>query len=294
MRRNHRKQRGIVIVAVCLCLLMLMAGLGLGVDLNRLLVAQKALQSSAEAVALAAVLELDGTPNGLERARVRSGDMWRRHEPPAGSTMTLEFAASAAGPWLADPLSITELRAARVWASSKMPLTLLRGVVQEKFLPVDTKVRAEQRPVERVESGLLPLAVKADGRILPGLTVASQPGITRQTTRQTILAGVPLPVKVGDRLPLHADGEHETTLSEIIRSDSDPTSASYAEYAANARGNGRRLVALPIVDDDRRVTGFAAFLLLPAGGTEFAGGYLAGSRFRANAAGGVWRAEVVR
>ncbi len=290
MRRNHRKQRGIVIVAVCLCLLLLMAGLGLGIDLNRLLVAQKALQSTAEAVALAAVLELDGTPNGLERARVRSGDIWRRHEPPAGSTMTLEFAASASGPWLADPLSLAELRAARVWASSKMPLTLLRGVVQEKFLPVDTKVRAEQRPVERVESGLLPMAVKADGRLLAGLTVASQPGVARQT----ILAGVPFPIKVGDRLPLHAEGESKATLSEIIRSDSDPTSASYAEYAANGRGNGRRLVALPIVDDDRRVTGFGAFLLLPAGGTELAGGYLAGSRFRANAAGGVWRAEVVR
>lgn len=290
MRRNHRKQRGIVIVAVCLCLLLLMAGLGLGIDLNRLLVAQKALQSTAEAVALAAVLELDGTPNGLERARVRSGDIWRRHEPPTGATMTLEFAASASGPWLADPLSLAELRAARVWASSKMPLTLLRGVVQEKFLPVDTKVRAEQRPVERVESGLLPMAVKADGRLLAGLTVASQPGVARQT----ILAGVPFPIKVGDRLPLHVEGESKATLSEIIRSDSDPTSASYAEYAANGRGNGRRLVALPIVDDDRRVTGFGAFLLLPAGGTELAGGYLAGSRFRANAAGGVWRAEVVR
>lgn len=288
MRRNRRKQRGIVIVAVCLCLLMLMAGLGLGVDLNRLLVAQKALQATAEAVALAAVLELDGTPNGVERARIRSGDIWRRHDQPAGATMALEFAASAAGPWLADPLSITELRAARVWASSKMPVTLLRGVVQEKFLPVDARVRAEQRPVERVESGLLPLAVKADGRFLPGLTVASQPGIARRT----ILAGVPFPVKVGDRLPLHA-GEHET-LSEIVRSDSDPTSASYAGYAANARGNGRRLVALPIVDDDRRVTGFGAFLLLPDGGAELAGGYLAGSRFRANAAGGVWQAEVVR
>jgi hypothetical protein len=288
MRRNQRKQRGIVIVAVCLFLLLLMAGLGLGVDLNRLLVAKKALQSTTEAVALAAVLELDGSANGLERARIRSGETWRRHDPPPGATMTIEFAASAAGPWLADPRSVVDLRATRVQASSKMPLTLLRGVVQDKFLPVDAGVRAQQRLVERVDSGLLPLAAKPDGRLLTGLTVASQPG----AVRQTILAGVPFPVKVGDRLTLHA-GEHET-LSEIIRSDSDPRSGSYSEYAANAAGNGRRLVALPIVDDDLRVTGFGAFLLLPAGGTELAGGYLAGSRFRANAAGGIWQAEVVR
>ena len=290
MRRNQRKQRGIVIVAVCLCLLLLMAGLGLGVDLNRLLVAQKALRSTTEAVALAAVLELDGSASGLERARIRSGETWRRHDPPAGATMTIEFAASAAGPWLADPLSIIELRAARVQAISKMPLTLLRGVVQDKSLPVDASVRAEQRLVERVESGLLPLAVKPDGRLLAGLTVAPQPG----AVRQAILSGVPFPVKVGDRLTLHTAAEHEATLSEIIRSDSDPRSASYSEYAGNAAGNGRRLVALPIVDDDLRVTGFGAFLLLPGGGTELAGGYLAGSRFRANATNGVWRAEVVR
>lgn len=289
MRRNQRKQRGIVIVAVCLCLLLLMAGLGLGVDLNRLLVAKKALQSTAESVALAAVLELDGSANGLERARVRGGETWRRHDPPAGASMTIEFAASAAGPWLADPLSIVELRAARVQAISKMPLTLLRGVVQDKFLPVDAGVRAEQRLVERVESGLLPLAVKPDGQLLKGLTVALQPG----AARQTILAGVPFPVKVGDRMTLHA-GEYEATLSEIIRSDSDSRSAFYSEYAANAAGNGRRLVALPIVGDDLRVTGFGAFLLLPSGGIELAGGYLAGGRFRANAPNGIWRAEVVR
>ena len=289
MRRNQRKQRGIVIVAVCLCLLLLMAGLGLGVDLNRLLVAKKALQSTAESVALAAVLELDGSANGLERARVSSGETWRRHDPPAGASMTIEFAASAAGPWLADPLSIVELRAARVQAISKMPLTLLRGVVQDKFLPVDAGVRAEQRLVERVESGLLPLAVKPDGQLLKGLTVALQPG----AARQTILAGVPFPVKVGDRMTLHA-GEYEATLSEIIRSDSDSRSAFYSEYAANAAGNGRRLVALPIVGDDLRVTGFGAFLLLPSGGIELAGGYLAGGRFRANAPNGIWRAEVVR
>ena len=203
--------------------------------------------------------------------------------------MTIEFAASAAGPWLADPLSIVELRAARVQAISKMPLTLLRGVVQDKFLPVDAGVRAEQRLVERVESGLLPLAVKPDGQLLKGLTVALQPG----AARQTILAGVPFPVKVGDRMTLHA-GEYEATLSEIIRSDSDSRSAFYSEYAANAAGNGRRLVALPIVGDDLRVTGFGAFLLLPSAGIELAGGYLAGGRFRANAPNGIWRAEVVR
>ena len=82
MRRGIKhKKRGIVLMAVCLCLLLLMAGLGLGIDLNRLLITQQGLRANAEAAALAAVLELDGTPAGLECARIRTADTWRRQAP---------------------------------------------------------------------------------------------------------------------------------------------------------------------------------------------------------------------
>ena len=279
MRQNHRKQeRGIVLVAVCLCLLMMMAGLGLGVDLSRLLAAQQALASSAEAVALGAVLELDGTAAGLERARNRAASTWRRQEPASGASIILEFAASPAGPWSSDPLSAEALRAARVHASSTMPLSLLRSVVRETSLPVNVVARAGQAPVERVEHGLLPFAVDAGGRLLEGFTV------------QTPLAiGEQLPRRESMRQPMRE------TLEKIVRSDSDATSSTYAEYSANGRGNGRRLVQLAIVDSSaQRVTGFGAFLLLPSGGVEQAGGYLEGSRFRANAPAGSWRAEVVK
>ena len=278
MPRNHRTQeRGIVLVAVCLCLLMLMAGLGLGVDLNRLLVAQQALAASAEAVALGATLELDGTPAGLERARNRAAATWRRQEPAPGASIVLEFAASSGGPWNSDPLSAEALRASRVHASSTMPLSLLRSVVRDKSLPVNAIARAEQLPVERVESGLLPFAVDAGGRLLDRLSVQT-------------------PVRIGEPLPPQESLPQPVreTFEKIVRSDSDPTSSTYAEYSANGRGNGRRLVQLARVDSARRVTGFGAFLLLPGGGVEQAGGYLEGSRFRANAPGGSWRAEVVK
>jgi hypothetical protein len=171
-----------------------------------------------------------------------------------------------------------------------MQLTLLRNVVREKSLPVEAAVRAGQRSVDTVESGLLPFAVQPDGRFLEGLTVAAHP----KEVRTAILQGVPTPVKVGDTLPRYAGtpaAERETLL-EIVRSDSDPVSMTYAEY----RGNGRRLAALPVVDSQRRVTGFAAFLLLPGdvARAELAGGFLRGSRYRANAASGAWQAEVVR
>ena len=294
MRRNNNK-RGIVVVAICLCLMMMVAGLGLGVDLNRLMATQNALRSDAEAVALAAVLELDGTPNGLERARVRAAETWRRHAVAgSGSTFTMEFGTSPTGPWLADPLASENLNAARIAAHSTFSLSLLRSVVSEKTLPVDAVTRAAQTAVERVESGLLPFAVGSGGEMIEGLTTAAQPS----AERLTILNGLPFPVKTGDILVMHPSEPmvERETWQELIRSDTDPVSATYAEYSRNGLGNGRRLVLLPVVDDTRRVTDFAAYLLIP-GETktlERVGGYLAGSRWRAQANVGAWRTEVVR
>ncbi len=295
MRRNKSQQRGIVVVAICLCLMMMVAGLGLGVDLNRLMAAQTALRGDAEAVALAAVLELDGTPDGLERARVRAAETWRRHTVgETRSTFTMEFGSSPAGPWFADPLTSDKLSAARITAHSTFSLSLLRSVVSEKTLPVDAVTRAAQTPVERVESGLLPFAIGPEGQLLDGMTTAAQP----QATRLTILNGLPFPVKTGDVLaayPSEPIVERET-LQELIRSDKDPVSATYAEYSRNGLGNGRRLVLLPVVDDTRRVTEFAAYLLIPGKtkAAERVGGYLAGSSRRAQASVGAWRTEVIR
>ena len=243
-RRNHRNQRGIVLVAVCLCVLLMLAGLGLGIDLNRLLVAQQALRASAEAVAVAAALELDGTQAGLERARNRAGDTWRRQAPADGARIAVEFAPSINGAWSADPLASNDLLAVRVTAASAMPLTLLRGVIQEKSLPVSAVGRAGQTRVDDAESA----------------AIAAQLSVSR--------------------------------LREIAQSDTDTVSASYAEYAAKGKGNGRRLVPLSSPDGHQ-----AAFLLPSAGGEwklEKAGGFLEGSRFRANAGNGVWRVEVGR
>jgi hypothetical protein len=235
MRRGIKhKKRGIVLMAVCLCLLLLMAGLGLGIDLNRLLITQQGLRANAEAEALAAVLELDGTPAGLERARIRAADTWRRQAPPANSSFVIEFGPTSDGPWNGNLPASADLRAARVTASSTMQLTLLRNVVREKSLPVDAAVRAGQRLVDTVESGLLPFAVQPDGRFRDGLTVAAHP----TTVRGAILNGVTVPVKVGDKLPRYpgVPAPERETLLEIIRSDSDPVSATYAEYSANRTG----------------------------------------------------------
>lgn len=79
-----------------------MAGLGLAVDLSRLVEAQESLGAKAQSAALAATLELDGSAQGVERARDRVGRAeW--------SGLRLEFAAQPDGPSSEDPLDVASL-----------------------------------------------------------------------------------------------------------------------------------------------------------------------------------------
>lgn len=294
-RLSQQNRRGIVMVAVCVSLLLMLAGIGLGVDLNRFLAAREALAARAEGSALAAVLELDGTADGLERAR-------RRAESRMGETMAVvvvvEFGETGRGPWKADPVGAAGIRAARVRVWSKMPLSLLRSVVSQESLPVNVTGRAEQRAMQSVSAraGLLPWAIEADPappvRILPETATANP-------VREAILTGVPFAVELGQQLPSLTDPTPKVTretVEALIASDSDTASASYAEYLAGDRGNGRRVVLLPLVDGERRVTGFGGFFLLPdAMKVEAIGSYLQGSRWRRAAVPdtSAWRAEIV-
>jgi len=101
-----------------------------------------------------------------------------------------------------------------------------------------------------------------------------------------------------------AKNTEANALAERIGQDTDPNSARYADYVANGRGNGRRIVLLPIntYNPNYTLLGFRAFFLLPAstytsgGGNdpfcaEYIGPYTRGS---AHAAAGNPGAYVIR
>lgn len=268
MRRlSHRRRRGVVLIAVSVCLLMLVAGLGLAVDLNRLLEAQESLSARAQSAALAATLELDGSTQGLERARDRVGS--------AGlSGLRLEFAAHADGPWSEDPLDVAALRAVRATLRSSLPVSLLRTVVSERAVPVAAAARAWQQLFETADPGMvMPLAVSAaDGRILEGLAVEADP----RHLHAAIRAGIRVPVRVGDTLPLYP--AQPAAVREVLES-----AATQAP-----------VWLLPVVDGERKVVEFGAFAVQPMSRLErVPGSYLLGAGHRAVAASGLWRAELV-
>src|SRR5215472_9531319 len=68
LRRSGRK-RGFVLVTTAISLVGLLGLIGLGTDVGRIYVARNELQVFADEAALAAGFELDGTLNGIQRAR---------------------------------------------------------------------------------------------------------------------------------------------------------------------------------------------------------------------------------
>ncbi|MCS6952619.1 MAG: pilus assembly protein TadG-related protein [Bryobacterales bacterium] len=102
-RAGARTRRGFVLLATAAGLIAMVGALGLSVDLGRLYIARNEAQSYADAAALAAALELDGTAVGIARARDRALNFPNRWH--SGTTRfsgtEVEFATSAAGPWVA-------------------------------------------------------------------------------------------------------------------------------------------------------------------------------------------------
>src|SRR5512139_511418 len=72
MRRQHlqlpKRQRGAVAVVVGITILVLIGMIGLALDMGQMFVNKTELQNAADACALAAARELDGTADALTRA----------------------------------------------------------------------------------------------------------------------------------------------------------------------------------------------------------------------------------
>jgi hypothetical protein len=271
-------RKGMVLLMAALFLLGVLAAMSVTLDVTRVLVARSEAQGRVEAGALAAVLELDGTRAGVERARraVESG-------------LAVEFAGTRNGPWEESPDGPERAGLVRVRMEQALPLIVLE----------DTAVRveavAEQRALSTLRNGLFPYTVSAEklaeGVVCPDYVEA----VSRSAIRQSVLTGFQTEARsLGDRIRLtggHKELEREA-LAERVAQDSDTVSAAYADYA----GNGRRIVAMP-VHEDMRIVRFGAFLLQTAEPycAEYIGPYMQAGRRKASAGeSGYYVAALVR
>lgn len=112
---------------------------------------------------------------------------------------------------------------------------------------------------------------------------------------------------VGDFITMQggADNTEGSATQARVGQDSDTTAPNYTAY----NGNGRRIIAVPVTDADNnnKVLGYRAFLLLPVQpGSNYAGGggsdwcavymgsYNDGSRHKAAIAGGAFKTRLVQ
>jgi Flp pilus assembly protein TadG len=116
------------------------------------------------------------------------------------------------------------------------------------------------------------------------------------------------PLAVGDTA-IMTGGNKQTQRDSLItriNQDTDPASATYAQYEAADAGNGRRLVAVPVNTGypDNVILGFNLFfLLLPSeydsGGNkpfcaEYVGPYVEGSRHKGGGGPGAYAVRLVQ
>ncbi len=85
--------------------------------------------------------------------------------------------------------------------------------------------------------------------------------------REAIVGAATDPITIGEPVNMDngAKDTEMTTIAERVKYDKDQTAGTYAEYLANAKGNGARVVVVPVNGGAPNYValGFAGFFLLP-------------------------------
>ncbi len=123
-----RQEQGFTLVMVAFCALALFGFLGLAYDLGRMYIGKNEAMGYADAAAVAAARELDGSSQGGANARNAALEAWGRWNFSSSnfSSPLVEFSTSKDGPWSTTPGTWTNVGYARVTATvSNMPLSFL-------------------------------------------------------------------------------------------------------------------------------------------------------------------------
>jgi Flp pilus assembly protein TadG len=144
-----RRQKGFVLIAMSVVSLLLLAMVGLAFDFGRIYIARNEAQLFTDAAALTAVLELNGTQDGVVAARAAVGKLPNRWNlgTQQFKDVVVEFSADAKR-WEAKPADAFALRYARVSApKNDVNITFLRAVGGPDSFTVPARSVAAVDPV---------------------------------------------------------------------------------------------------------------------------------------------------
>jgi len=132
---------------------MLLAVIGLAFDLGRVYIAHNETQIFADAAAMAAARELDGTDAGIARARAaihRLPVRWNLGTQPFGQ-VRCDFSADSRR-WETAPRESTQIRFVRVQAlDERLPIVFLAAVGGPHEFAAPAAAVASSKPVRLIE-----------------------------------------------------------------------------------------------------------------------------------------------
>lgn len=159
-RAGRSGEGGFTLLTTGVCLVAMVGMLGLAADVGRLYIVRNEMQAYADAAALTAALELDGTPAGVSRA-VNSVDAstnrWNMGTLPFAGTQT-DFATAADGPWEPNPIPASGYRFVRVRATSSLSLHFIPVVGSGGASVVNVTSVAGQVLKTSFPEGILPFS----------------------------------------------------------------------------------------------------------------------------------------
>jgi uncharacterized membrane protein len=143
------RERGFVLIAMSVSMLLMLAVIGLAFDFGRIFIARNEAQVFTDAAAMTAATRLDGTVEGLARARAAVARLpmrWNLGTQPF-TGVVVEFSADGTQ-WDADPKEAGGLTMARVTApANSVDIVFLRAVGGPDAFTVPARSIAATNPV---------------------------------------------------------------------------------------------------------------------------------------------------
>jgi Flp pilus assembly protein TadG len=297
MTRNNRR-KGYVLIATAFGMTVVLGAAGLAVDIGRAYVARSEVQAYADAAAVAAAAQLNGTSTGItaaQSAAQNTSNKWNFGTSTISSP-TIQFAqplvsnSNQADPatWTTAPATGTNYLFVQVTASVNVPMTLMQAVSAQSTMNVAANAQAGQVMVTTYMDGLLPFSpiapngadtvnygyqtgqlytlrypspVHGAGSVCSGdasgtywQSLPSQDHGFWGSTSSAVIRGEivddtqAVPITIGENVPMvggnrSAEG---SALASRVSEDTDPTSATYAQYVQARMGNGRRVIGVPV------------------------------------------------
>jgi hypothetical protein len=155
-----RKRRGFVLITLAGSAIVVVGMLGLATDLGRLYIVRNESQAYADSAALGAALQLDGTLDGLSRARtiaLSNVNRWNMGTQ-AFADRTVEFSTTGTGGWQANPGTGAGYRFVRVIAAANVGMHFVPVLGQPQSMRTGARAVAGQVEQTSFREGAFPFS----------------------------------------------------------------------------------------------------------------------------------------